>query len=209
MLVPLTHCEPARLETIRTRRPVSGMMAHSMGTPALHAMLARGRCCAVHPVEHHVDAAASSTVPSTTRIGADAEQVVRVVLVPTYRATWLGVSLVYQADPGAFVGLELRNMAGSLRSTALTLSTANGGLDPQPRIDELRYLTTYYTYPIRIACTGDTRSTAATLRAVDVLRAAALGAPHELRVIPSTGAGTRIRILAVGVYELLDREVAL
>lgn len=209
MIVPMTHVEPPSASVTMTRRPVPGVLAHSLGVPALHLMLARGRQMAVHPVEWNIQATPDIPRGVSATLPASCEQVVRVLLVPGYRATALGVSLVYQADPGASVDLALYTTGGALRSSApVTLSTANGGLVQAPRVTEYQYLTPAYTYPIWTSDTGSTRSTAATLRAVDIT-GATLGTVHELRVTPSTGAGTRIRVLSVGVYELLDGEVAL
>jgi hypothetical protein len=168
---------------------------------------------AVHPVEHDVDVAVAATSPSTTLIGADAEQIVRALWVPGYRCSAVGVSLIYQADPGASVALRMYNTAGTARSGTVTLSTANGGLAPSPRREEFGgWGATLWTYPIWTADTGSVRSTTATIRALDMLTGASapvLGAAHEIRATPSTGAGTRLRILALGVYELCDEEVAL
>lgn len=204
MDIQLSHAANAAPGPLRTRRPVSGLMAHSVAVPILHVALARARASVVHQVETEMRTTWEVGGPAT--LPASADETVR-VLVPTgQRAQWLAVALVYLADPGAILDLSLYTTAGVLLDGPITMT---GGTLPSTQIiDSTLGAGLVYRYAQGWASTGDVQSAGATVRPL-IVPAANRGTTLEVRCAPAAPGvpGARVQVLSVAVYELAEATI--
>jgi hypothetical protein len=135
-------------------------------------------------------------------LAAESEQPIRVACPLTDRAEYLTVTLTYRADPGASVTISLQTLAGVVLDAGPTLT---GGQLPSTRDTESRLVAPWYRYAISEVSTGDSLP-GGVVRPLAV-PAGSAGATVQVVVTPSIGAGTRIQVLGVAVYELAPDEV--
>lgn len=188
MLVPTRYVARPTVDQTRTRRPLSGLLAHGLTTSALYAYLTRTRPCVTHQVEGAVqpwDGAAPFSLPNFVR------RVVRVRVPVSDRGALLGAAIAYRAEGDAAITVELHDQADAaavLDSSTIQVQ-GTGYLVAGPQINyRIEEVTTsgavFPAQPRLLAVPAGNRGTTCVIR-----------------IVPPA-AGTRVQICSVSVYEI-------
>ena len=198
MLIPQTLPTLPTTAQVRTRRPLSGVLANGLALGPLHAHLARHRPCVTHVVE-----SPPADFDSAISWGATWIDPARVLLPLSDRAKWLAVAVQYMAQgpsggASAFLDLELSSLAGAALDVTI--------LEVSGTVSEERASVSYGGGAVNWAATPLVRSTVPGLQRLLRVPDGQAGATLWLRVWSSLPPPRAARPLTVTVYELPEED---
>jgi hypothetical protein len=195
VLVPRTHVRLPDSEPLRTRRYLSGVLAHGLTAAPVHALLTRGRTCVVHTVEGPLQ-----SWDSTTSIPAWAAGAIDVRVPLGDRAEWLGLAITYRAEAQGAV-FALRPQVSVELLDAAGLAVIDGPV-VVPLTGTARLAGWLYVFDVAVATTTDRRDPALVVGRPLRVPVASAGDTLVVRLTPTTAPAPRVQICSVTIYEL-------